>query len=310
MSERLAEVGRRITVVRQLGAVVNAMRGVAGSRAQQSRTRLPAIRAYAETAVNAISAARRLEANAPTAPATFHGAPGLIVFGAEQGFAGAFIELALNAAESEIADSHVFLVGSRAASIAKDRGLKVDWMRSLPNSVAAIADAASAIVDAVYAWLAEAGAARVGMLYPVWVPGRGAEIWKRSLLPLDIKATSSDGSGPPPLVNLPTTELIARLAQEYIFAQICEAALEAFAAENEARAATMAAAKTNIDARLAALEAEERLTRQEEITAEVVELAAATRLRRADRWDAGGKEEGPEARGQSRGSNRRDPAPR
>ena len=62
--------------------------------------------------------------------------------------------------------------------------------------------------------------------------------------------------------------------------------------------------------RLAALEAEERLTRQEEITAEVVELAAATRLRRADRRDAGGEEEGPEARGRSRGSNRRDPAPR
>ncbi len=44
-----------------------------------------------------------------------------------------------------------------------------------------------------------------------------------------------------------------------------------------------AAAKTNIDGKLAALEAEERLTRQEEITAEGVELAAATRLRRTDR---------------------------
>ncbi|MBN9993922.1 F0F1 ATP synthase subunit gamma, partial [Listeria monocytogenes] len=54
---------------------------------------------------------------------------------------------------------------------------------------------------------------------------------------------------------------------------------EAFAAENEARMATMAAAKTNIDARLQALEREERLTRQEEITAEVVELAAGARAR-------------------------------
>ncbi|WP_220475704.1 hypothetical protein [Sphingobium terrigena] len=43
--------------------------------------------------------------------------------------------------------------------------------------------------------------------------------------------------------------------------------------------ATMAAAKTNIDARLQALEREERLTRQEEITAEVVELAAGARAR-------------------------------
>jgi F-type H+-transporting ATPase subunit gamma len=114
------------------------------------------------------------------------------------------------------------------------------------------------------------------MLYPVWTAG-AAEVVRRSLLPLDVKVPVADG-GPPPLTNLPPAELMARLAQEYIFALVCEATVEAFVAENEARAATMATAKTNIDGKLAALEAEERRTRQEEITAEVVELAASARV--------------------------------
>ncbi len=41
----------------------------------------------------------------------------------------------------------------------------------------------------------------------------------------------------------------------------------------------MAAARTHIDERLATLQADERRTRQEEITAEVVELAAGMRFR-------------------------------
>ena len=67
-------------------------------------------------------------------------------------------------------------------------------------------------------------------------------------------------------------------------AQLCEAALHSFAAENEARMEAMAAAHSQIDRQLGSLEATQRLVRQEEITAEIIELAAgeaATRARRA-----------------------------
>ncbi|MDE8469995.1 hypothetical protein PCJ26_27840, partial [Klebsiella pneumoniae] len=68
MSDRLATVGRRIATVRQLGAVVNAMRGIAGARAQQGRALLPAIRAYAATAGHAIGRARQLETGSAAPP--------------------------------------------------------------------------------------------------------------------------------------------------------------------------------------------------------------------------------------------------
>ncbi len=282
MSERLAEVGRRIATIRQLGAVVNAMRGIAAARAQQSRTRLPAIRAYSLTAGHAIAQARRLGAgDRPTevgdAPRGRHG---LIVFGAEQGFAGTFVEQVLNSVAGEFSSAHVFLVGSRTAAIAADRGLPFGWSTGLPSGVGALADTAATIVDAVYDYLSEAGAVALSMVYPVWRSGLGTETIRRSLLPLDLSAMSpGQQSGLAPLINLPPADLVARLAQEYVFAQLCEATVEAFAAENEARAAAMAAAKMNVDGRLSALEADERRTRQAEITAEVVELASGARFR-------------------------------
>jgi F-type H+-transporting ATPase subunit gamma len=280
MSERLADVGRRIATVHQLGAVVDAMRGIAAARAHQSRALLPAIRAYADTARTAITQARRLDRQPrQRSTATMAGKPGLIIFGAEQGFAGAFAEQALNAAAPDAVTAHIFLVGDRAASLARERDWTIDWQISLPSRAVALADMATTLVDALYVYLGAAGAVPITMLYPIWTAGRGASMVRRSLLPLDTHAFSDPDVGEPPLINLPAADLIASLAQEYVFAQLCGAAAEAFAAENEARMATMAAAKTSIDGKLQTLEREERLTRQEEITAEVVELAAGARAR-------------------------------
>ncbi|WP_404713026.1 F0F1 ATP synthase subunit gamma [Sphingomonas sp. MMS24-J13] len=281
MTERLADVSQRIGTTRQLGAVVNAMRGIAGARAQQSRALLPAVRAFAEIAARAIGQARLLEAPGTAAASRTQatGKPGLLVFGAEQGFAGAFVEQVLDAAEAGFGDAHVFLVGTRSAVLAAQRQLAVDWHGELPSRASAIPDTATLIVDALYAYLGQAGAVPIAMVYPVWTVGRGVAVTRRALLPFDPKAFPVAAGTAGPLTNLPAADLIARLGQEYVFAQVCEAALEAFAAENEARMATMAAAKTNIDSKLTTLQALERRIRQEEVTAEVVELAAGARAR-------------------------------
>ncbi|HVZ02167.1 MAG TPA: FoF1 ATP synthase subunit gamma [Dongiaceae bacterium] len=281
MSERLAQVGQRIATVRQLGTVVSAMRGIAAARAQQSRTRLPAMRAYAETVLRAIASARRLEPGPPASAADRpSGKPALIILGAEQGFAGAFPEQVLAAAADEFAHMHVLLVGNRTAALAAERDLEPAWTTALPSGPTMLASAANVVLDALYEYLSDAGAVPVAILYPVWKTGGGVGIIRRDLLPLDPAALSPDGSGQPPLTNLPPADLVARLLQEYVFTQIYEGAIEAFTAENEARAATMAAAKENIDDKLAALEREQRLTRQEEITAEVVELAAGVAFKK------------------------------
>ena len=77
-----------------------------------------------------------------------------------------------------------------------------------------------------------------------------------------------------PLLNLAPETLLSDLAADYMHAQLCHAALHAFAAENEARMEAMASARSQIERQLSSLQATKRIVRQQEITAEIIELAA------------------------------------
>jgi F-type H+-transporting ATPase subunit gamma len=278
MTDQLAEVAARLHAVRQVGAVVNAMRGMAGSRAQQAHQFQPAVRAYAEVGRRAIEQALRLggasgreESRSGRADA----APVLIVFGAEAGFAGGFADRVLEAA-AEVGDASWLLVGSRTAALAHERGLAITWETNLPARAAALPALAGDLAEALYRHIAERGASRVDMLTPVWEGAAGLRFERRPLLPLDLAALAP-GSGQPPLTTIPDAVLLARLSEEYVYACICEAAVEAYAAENQARVNAMASARSKIDEQLGELQQLEHRVRQEAITAEVVELSARSR---------------------------------
>jgi F-type H+-transporting ATPase subunit gamma len=119
---------------------------------------------------------------------------------------------------------------------------------------------------------------RVGLVVPTWYPADGIVPERRSLLPFDFRRFTLPMPGQPPLITLPPALLLARLVEEYVFAELCEAALTAFAAENEARVAAMLAAKQNLEHMGSDLRALERQIRQDEITAEVVELASGANV--------------------------------
>ena len=90
MTERLADIGARIEGVRQLGTVVNAMRGIAAARVQQARGQLIAVDGYATAIAAAIGHALALVSPAAQAIAHRSSRTALVLFCAEQGFAGAF----------------------------------------------------------------------------------------------------------------------------------------------------------------------------------------------------------------------------
>ncbi|WP_371424688.1 F0F1 ATP synthase subunit gamma [Tardiphaga sp.] len=285
MSDRIAEIARRIQTVRQLGTVINAMRGIAAQRAQQGRALLPGIRAFADTANRAIEQARLLvNAQGSLSSSTKSTAKtGLILFGAEQGFAGGFPELLIDEAARDMTHQHIFLLGARTVTIAKERNLPVNWSANLSNKADALTGLAMTVLDALYDYLDEAGPVPIDMAYPIWRSGQGASIRHIRLLPLELAPVPPLHAATAPLTNLAPADLIGDFTVEYVFARICEAAVEAFVAENEARIRTMAAARTHIDRKSDALRLEERLTRQDEITAEVVELAGGARSGRAKR---------------------------
>ncbi len=108
-----------------------------------------------------------------------------------------------------------------------------------------------------------------------WQPGRGTHVERHRLFPFDMTAFPRRTDAGAPLLNLVPEALLSELTPEYVYAQLCKAALHAFAAENEARMEAMASARQQIERQLSSLRATQRIVRQEGITAEIIELAAS-----------------------------------
>ena len=282
MAERLADIVTQIQNVHQLEAVVKAMRGIAASRAQKARSLLAGVEAYSEVISRAIGQALSLlPADAPIAARRRRAKPGLILFCAEQGFAGAFSERVLEAAAPDLAQATVFIVGTRGATIASEQGIKPAWSEPIAAHADAIPGFANRLADDLYGYVADGTVAEVDLLYSRSATGTGIQVERHSLLPIDFERFGRPQQTQAPLISLSPDVLLERLAEEYVYAQLCTAALHAFAAENEARMIAMLSARNNIESKLTALSGRERQLRQQEITTEVVELAAGAEAAKA-----------------------------
>ncbi|RAI59992.1 F0F1 ATP synthase subunit gamma [Roseicella frigidaeris] len=277
MTDRLAEISARLDTVRQLGTVVGAMRGMAAARAQQSRNLLPAIRTYAQVAADAMAQALALVPDRAAGPAGASGPPGLVAFCGEQGFAGAFTERVLERLGQQAGGALLFLIGTRGVARAAERGLPAAWSAPMASHVDGLPRLARRLGEALYAAIRDRGLSRIDIILPDWGQDRGLQVETRALLPLDHRRFHGRPAAQPPLVNLPPRQLVEGFAEEYVHALLQEAVAIAFAAENEARVAAMASARSNIERMLAELGTEERQIRQDSITAEVIELAGAAR---------------------------------
>jgi F-type H+-transporting ATPase subunit gamma len=258
MTERLADVSARIDGIRQLGAVVNAMKGIAAARASTARSEIKAVDSYAATIAAAIS-----DALGPASPVSSvktsggqaDGITGLLVFCAEQGFAGAFSERILDSIQDDLSATSLFLIGTRGQSIAAASGLHPVWSAPMSSHTPGIPKLADQITKAIYRGLGEGSFESMDMIHAGWASGQ-PQVVRQGLLPTDA--------------------LINSLSGDYLHALVCKAALHAFAAENEARMEAMSAAGSQITRELGEFEATLRQVRQEAITAEIIELGTGT----------------------------------
>jgi len=275
MAERLADIALQIRNARQLDAVVTALRGIAASRAQKGRSLLPGIEAYADVVSRAIGQALNLVPD--YVPALFprpRTKLGLILFCAEHGFAGAFSERVLDSVRNDLGKALILLVGTRGAVVATERGIEPDWSSPMPTHIDAMPGFVNRLADALYGYIAAGRIANAEIVFSRWSTGGGIVVDRHSLLPIDFRRFARPIERQAPLTTLAPRLLIERLAAEYVYAQLYQASMHSFEAENEARMTAMASAKTGIETRLDALAQRERQLRQEEITTEIVELAA------------------------------------
>jgi len=285
MTERLSDVEERIASVQQLSAVISAMRGVAAARSREARGHLDAIRTYALTIGDAIGHGLTFlsPAERSTPPHDRSGGHAVIALCAEQGFAGAFSQRILAAARPLLKKSSgpetLLLLGDRGLIAAEEAGITADWsapMIAHPEEAAALANR---IVEALYERLDAGHIMHVTLVHAVPGTTGSEEIVERRLIPFDFERFPPPKTAPP-LLTLPPQTLLAQLAEEYVFAELCEAVMLSFAAENEARMRAMIAARTNVADTLEKLTGRSRRLRQEEITSEIIELASGAAAKR------------------------------
>ena len=270
-----------MTGVHGLESVVGAMRGIAAARSRDARSRLDGIQACARMLGAAIGDALLLADRHP--PATSIDAPPAgaltIILGAEQGFVGTFNEHVIDAAVSATRKptaTEYFMVGDRGGVAAAERGLNVSWSAPMVTHADEVPALADRLADALYERLASGRSARVKIVHAVPNSSATIEVSQQMLLPFDFDRFLIAPGRDAPLVTLAPQRLLERLAQEYVFAQLCEAIMLSFAAENEARMRAMIAARTNVHNTLERLAGNFRQLRQEEITSEIVELSAGS----------------------------------
>lgn len=274
MKERLADINARIAGIGQVGAVVNALRGIAGARAQQARSQLAAVDRYTAAITAAIGQALVFMGPLPAGGARPASRVAAVLFCAEQGFAGAFSEHVLDALPSVACVREILLIGTRGRMAAAERRLPVRWTGAMPSHSAGIPKLADQIAEAIYARIVAGEIDGVVALYSRWRPRHGVRVERAMLFPLDLANFPQPHDGNKPLLNLRPESLLRNLTADYVHAQLCQAALHAFAAENEARMTAMAGAHGKIEQKLAALTLVQNIVRQEEITSEIAELAA------------------------------------
>ncbi len=134
---------------------------------------------------------------------------------------------------------------------------------------------ASRITDALYLRLDQRVVTEVSVIHAVLGIAAHSEIVEHRLITFDFSRFQVVRRSQPPLLTLPFDRLLAGLVEAYIYVELCEALMLSFAAENEARVRAMLAARANVKETLEALTQHYRQVRQDEITADIVELAAS-----------------------------------
>jgi F-type H+-transporting ATPase subunit gamma len=284
MTERLADIEARLASITELQDVVGAMRSIAAARLQQAVGALAGTRAYAEVVAGAVASAVALLPEGRTGDLRGGergggGGRGVVLFCPEHGFTGAFTERLVEAVFAEPEPLPTLLVvGSRGAALLEERGRAPVWSLPMATQPAAVPTTARHVADALFDQVGSAPGRlrRVDMVYGRHHGGGPPTIERRALLPIDVDRFRRTGAATVPLTNLPPGRLVERLAEEYVLAELAHAAMESVAAENGARLATMQSARQNIAQTLETLQSAERRIRQEQITAELLELVTGT----------------------------------
>jgi F-type H+-transporting ATPase subunit gamma len=267
--EQLSQLQARISNLNELRDLIRALRALAAAHVKEANAALVGIHRYVEVIADAFDESACLVSAIDGEMITTAASGGslLLLVCSEHGFVGSFNERLLDRAEEELGEGQrLGVIGARGVVLAIERGLQIDWSSPMATRAGGVLTITRPIIDRLMA------IATADIVFAKYRAGGHFDVVKEPLLPLD--PTLFIGSEPrnPPLHHLEPDVLLLRLAEEYLFAEVTRAVMESLTSENAARLRVMESANHNIEDKLQILGLQERTSRQEAITAELLDI--------------------------------------
>jgi F-type H+-transporting ATPase subunit gamma len=291
------DVRDRISSVKNIQKITQAMQAVAAARLRRAEQRIEALRPYASAIRRMTRQAAEAAGNIPRLPILQEHPDvrnvGLLLIAGDRGLAGAFnsniVRAGVAAGQTHRAEGSrvsYYASGRRPASSLTFRGLdpKASFVGFTDRP--SYADART-IAERLMAAYVDEEVDRVEVFYNGYISPLSQVVRRETLLPLQQATVLEEGAeeepegraereGPGPLVDYEPDpeEILARLVPDYVEISIYRALLESTASEHGARMTAMRNASDNAGTLINDLTLEMNRARQAEITQEIMEVVA------------------------------------
>lgn len=283
--QTLESLSDALDTTRDIQSIVRTMKALSAASIRQFEQAEEALADYARTIELGLSALlhERRDRGLPLPRTGAEGASRtvLIVIGSERGLCGRYNEIVTRFALDRIEgpDPLLAVIGLRAVARLESAGHSVDALFALPGSVDGLSDLVQAVIVQSDRWQRADGIGRIRVVHNRREGRVLARPVERRLLPLpdaDLKALLDapwPGRGLP-FFRMPPPALLSWLVQQQLFVSLYRALAEALASEHATRLAAMQAAERNVGERRDALTQRYRVTRQETITRELMDIVS------------------------------------
>ena len=177
--------------------------------------------------------------------------------------------------------------GVRGQDLLKESKIDTFLYTSAPTSLEGIKKAMRDLADTLYLYYSEGRFGSLTLFYNVYVSVGQFTPTAFSVLPLDVTQLKREtSSSSQPHLYVTPEELLPLLIEEYLFIELYRAFVESLASENGSRLRSMDSAGKNIDKKIEELLQLYRISRQEEITSEMLEVisGAEALIKKRTKW--------------------------
>jgi len=288
--QQLRQLEQQIETIDELRDILHAMRSLAAIYLKQAEAQLRGVRAYGQVVSDGIADALRAIDDAPPVEST--GRACILLLGSEQGLCGRFNEIVAEAGieyARQLGGAAFIVAGRRAASTIERAGAEVIAVISSSSSPEAAPAVIRRAAEETFHRYTSGQFSRLCLVHALYLSPGKADTRMVPILPLDYSSWRSQADArakPQPAMTLASGELLASLVEEYYFITLYQAFVESLAAENGMRLQSMEAAKKNIDETEEGLRRRAQQLRQDEITAELLDVIGGAEALEADEPDA------------------------